>query len=102
MLPPAIPVELLEHRPDIVVARWRVETASKHIESVKTEFYQNINLVAHAGSRNLLDDAFFCVPSRFFNFGPSLSLPIFDGKKRHADLTISNAQWDEALNSYAK
>ncbi|MFA7940784.1 efflux transporter outer membrane subunit [Klebsiella oxytoca] len=99
-LPSTIPAELLGHRPDIVAARWRVEAASKHIESVKTEFYPNINLVAQAGSRNLLDDAFFGAPSRFFNVGPTLSLPIFDGGKRRADLTISNAQWDESVAHY--
>ncbi len=99
-LPSTIPAELLGHRPDIVAARWRVEAASKHIESVKTEFYPNIDLVAQAGSRNLLDDAFFGAPSRFFNVGPTLSLPIFDGGKRRADLTISNAQWDESVAHY--
>lgn len=100
MLPSAIPAELLGHRPDIVAARWRVEAASKHTESVKTEFYPNIDLVAQAGSRNLLDDAFFGAPSRFFNVGPTISLPIFDGGKRRADLTISNAQWDESVAHY--
>ncbi|HHG8775300.1 TPA: efflux transporter outer membrane subunit [Raoultella planticola] len=99
-LPSTIPAELLGHRPDIVAARWRVESAKKQIASVKTEFYPNINLVAEAGSRNLLGDAFFAAPSRFFNIGPTLSLPIFDGGQRRADLASSDADWDLAVAHY--
>ena len=99
-LPSTIPAELLGRRPDIVAARWRVESAKKQIESVKTEFYPNINLVAEAGSRNLLGDAFFGAPSRFFNIGPTLSLPIFDAGKRRADLAGSDADWDLAVAHY--
>lgn len=99
-LPSDIPAELVGRRPDVVAARWRVESAEKNIAAVKTEFYPNINLVAEAGSRNLLGDAFFGAPSQFFNIGPTLSLPIFDGGKRRADLATSNADWDLAVAHY--
>jgi efflux transporter, outer membrane factor (OMF) lipoprotein, NodT family len=99
-LPSSVPAELLGRRPDIVAARWRVESAEKNIQSVKTEFYPNINLVAEAGSRNLIGDAFFGAPSRFFNVGPTISLPIFDGGKRRADLASSDADWDLAVAHY--
>lgn len=99
-LPTTIPAELLGRRPDIVAARWRVESAQKQIEAVKTEFYPNINLVAAAGYRNLLGDAFFASPSKFFNIGPTLSLPIFDAGKRRADLASTDADWDIAAAHY--
>ncbi len=99
-LPSTLPAELVGRRPDVVAARWRVEAAEKRITSVKTEFYPNINLVAEAGSRNLIGDAFFGAPSSFFNVGPTFSLPIFDGGKRRADLASSNADWDLAVAHY--
>lgn len=99
-LPSTIPAELVGRRPDVVAARWRVEAAEKQIKATKTEFYPNINLVAEAGTRNLLGDAFVGAPSRFFNVGPTLSLPIFDGGKRRADLAGSNAEWDLAVAHY--
>lgn len=99
-LPSTIPAELLGRRPDVVAARWRVEAAEKQITATKTEFYPNINLVAEAGTRNLLGDAFVGAPSQFFNVGPTLSLPIFDGGKRRADLASSNADWDLAVAHY--
>ncbi|WP_455845775.1 efflux transporter outer membrane subunit [Pantoea agglomerans] len=102
MLPNAIPAELLGRRPDVVAARWRVEAASKQIAASKTEFYPNINLVAEAGTKSLLGDAFLGAPSRFFNVGPSLSLPIFDAGKRRADLAESDADYDLAVAQYNK
>ncbi|MGG7445057.1 efflux transporter outer membrane subunit [Kosakonia oryzendophytica] len=99
-LPSTIPAELVGRRPDVVAARWRVEAAEKQIKVAKTAFYPNINLVAEAGTRNLLGDAFVGAPSQFFNIGPTLSLPIFDGGKRRADLASSNADWDLAVAHY--
>lgn len=101
-LPTMIPADLLGRRPDIIAARWRIEAAAKAIDSTKTEFYPNINLVAQSGTESLLGDAFFGAPSRFFKIGPSLSLPIFDGGKRRADLAESNASWDLAVAQYNK
>lgn len=100
VLPSNIPAELVGRRPDVVAARWRIEAAEKQIKASKTEFYPNINLVAEAGTRNLLGDAFVGAPSQFFNVGPTLSLPIFDGGKRRADLAGSNADWDLAVAHY--
>ncbi|WP_313681738.1 efflux transporter outer membrane subunit [Pantoea sp.] len=102
LLPGSIPADLLGRRPDVVAARWRVEASAKDIAATKTEFYPNINLVAEAGTRSLLGDALFGAPSRFFNVGPSLSLPIFDAGKRRADLAESNANWDLAVAQYNK
>lgn len=102
LLPGNIPADLLGRRPDVVAARWRVEAAEKDIAATKTEFYPNINLVAEAGTRSLLGDALFGAPSRFFNVGPSLSLPIFDAGKRRADLAASDANWDLAVAQYNK
>lgn len=99
-LPPMLPAELLGRRPDLVAARWRVEAATKDIKVSRTAFYPNINLSAAAGTKSLLDDAFFGAPSRYFSIGPALSLPIFDGGRRRADLAGSNAGYDLAAAQY--
>lgn len=99
-LPPTLPAELLGRRPDLVAARWRVEAATKDIKVSRTAFYPNINLTAAAGTKSLLGDAFFGAPSRYFSIGPALSLPIFDGGRRRADLAGSNADYDLAVAQY--
>ncbi len=99
-LPARLPAELLGRRPDLVAARWRVEAATKDIKVSRTAFYPNLNLNAVAGTQSLLGDAFLGAPSRYFSFGPALSLPIFDGGRRRADLAGSNADYDLAVAQY--
>jgi NodT family efflux transporter outer membrane factor (OMF) lipoprotein len=101
-LPTVVPAELLGRRPDLVAARWRVEAASKNIDVSKTNFYPNLNLSASAGAESLLGDAMFGSASRFFNVAPTVSLPIFDGGRRRADLDARDADYDLAVAQYNK
>jgi NodT family efflux transporter outer membrane factor (OMF) lipoprotein len=99
-LPPSLPADLIGRRPDLVAARWRVEAASKDIAATKTTFYPNLNLSAAAGVQSLLGDAMFGSASRFFNIGPALSLPIFDGGRLRANLDARDADYDLAVAQY--
>ncbi|WP_295517299.1 efflux transporter outer membrane subunit [uncultured Pseudomonas sp.] len=99
-LPEQLPAELVGRRPDLIAARWRVEAASKDIAASKTNFYPNLNLTVAAGSKAILGDALFGAPARFFNVGPALSLPIFDGGRRRADLASRDADYDLAVAQY--
>ncbi len=101
-LPSVLPAELLGRRPDLVAARWRVEAASKSVAASKTNFYPNLNLSASAGVESLLGDAMFGSASRFFNVAPTVSLPIFDGGRRRADLDARDADYDLAVAQYNK
>jgi NodT family efflux transporter outer membrane factor (OMF) lipoprotein len=101
-LPSNLPAELLGRRPDIVAARWRVEAASKDIYAGKTRFYPNLNLSGEAGVESLLGDAMFGSASRFFNVGPTLSLPLFDGGRLRADLDARDADYELAVAQYNK
>jgi NodT family efflux transporter outer membrane factor (OMF) lipoprotein len=99
-LPSQLPVELLGHRADLVAARWRVEAASKDIASAKTEFLPNVNISALAGGIILGGDNLFQAKSRFWDAGPAISLPIFDGGRRRANLNDKDAQYDLAVAQY--
>jgi NodT family efflux transporter outer membrane factor (OMF) lipoprotein len=98
--PADLPVELLGHRADLVAARWQVEAAGKEIKAAKTEFLPNVSIsamagVAAAGSINPLQ-----LPARFYTFGPSISLPIFDGGRLRSNLAGKDAQYDEVVAHY--
>ncbi|RON93214.1 multidrug RND transporter [Pseudomonas fluorescens] len=101
-VPSVLPAELLGRRPDLVAARWRVEAASKDIDSAKTQFYPNLNLTASAGAESLLGDAMFGSASRFFNIAPTISVPIFDGGRLRANLDARDADYDLAVAQYNK
>ena len=99
-VPTNLPVELLGHRADLVAARWRVEAAGKDIKVAKTEFLPNVNLGAMAGLLSLGGGNLFQASSRFYEFGPTLSLPIFDGGRLRANLSGKDAQYDIAVAQY--
>lgn len=101
-VPSVLPAELLGRRPDLIAARWRVEAAARNIDASKTRFYPNLNLSASAGAESLLGDAMFGPASRFFNIGPTISLPIFDGGRLRADLDARDADYDLAVAQYNK
>lgn len=101
-LPSNLPADLLGRRPDVVAAKWRVEAAAKDIDAAKTRFYPNLNLSAAAGVQSVLGDALFGSPSKFWNVGPAVSLPIFDGGRLRAGLDARDADYDLAVAQYNK
>lgn len=99
-VPEDLPVELIGHRADLVAARWRVEAASKSIKAAKTSFLPDISIGALAGVLQLGGGNPFTLPHRFYEAGPSLSLPIFDGGRLRANLAGKDAQYDLAVAQY--
>jgi NodT family efflux transporter outer membrane factor (OMF) lipoprotein len=99
-VPTNLPVDLLGHRADLVAARWRVEASAKDIKVAKAEFLPNISLGAVAGVVSMGGGNPLTLASRFYQFGPSLSLPIFDGGKLRANLSGKDAQYDLAVAQY--
>jgi NodT family efflux transporter outer membrane factor (OMF) lipoprotein len=99
-VPTNLSVDLIGHRADLIAARWRVEAAGKDITSAKTEFLPNVSIGALAGLITLGGGNLFEAPARFYQLGPSLSLPIFDGGRLRANLAGKDAQYDMAVAQY--
>lgn len=99
-VPANLPLELVGHRADLVAARWRVEAAGKDIKVAKTEFLPDISIGAMAGLVSMGGANPLSLAGRFFQVGPSLSLPIFDGGRLRANLAGKDAQYDLAVAQY--
>ena len=103
-LPANLPLELLSRRPDIVAARWRVEASQGEIDSAKTQFYPNINIIGFAGLSDIGPgtglDRLFKSGSLAIGVGPSIHLPIFEGGRLRAQLESKVAGYDIAVASY--
>lgn len=99
-VPGVVPSELLGHRPDVVAARWRVESARHGIKASKAEFYPTVNLSALVGvaAGNLSD--LFSSDAFLAQGGPAISLPIFDGGRLRNNLAKSDAEYDLAVATY--
>ncbi|GAB3091510.1 efflux transporter outer membrane subunit [Lysobacter terrae] len=99
-IPGVVPSELLGHRPDVVAARWRVESARHGIKASKAEFYPTVNLSALVGvaAGNLSD--LFSSDALLAQGGPAISMPIFDGGRLRNNLAKSDAEYDLAVANY--
>lgn len=99
-VPRTLGADLLGRRPDVVAARWRVESATQGIESAKADFYPDVNLTAFVGLSALGLDNLFKASSRQMGVTPALRLPIFDGKRLRAQLRGKQADLDTAVAQY--
>ena len=100
VLPATLPADLLGRRADIVAARWRVEAASRDIDSAKAEFYPNLNLTAFIGFQSLGLAKWLLAGSQMAGIGPAVHLPLFDGGRLKGNLRAKNADFDAAVEDY--
>ena len=99
-VPENLPAELLGRRPDIVAARWRVEAARSEIDAAKAQFFPNVSLSAFIGLLSAHASDLFDAASRFSLATPAVSLPLFDGGRRRANLDGRDAEYDLAVAQY--
>ena len=99
-VPAVLGVDLLGRRPDVVAARWRVEAATRGIDSARADFYPDINLTAFVGLSSLGLDNLLKGSSRQFGVSPALRLPIFEGERLRAQMRGKQADLDTAIAQY--
>lgn len=103
-LPDNVPADLVSRRPDLVAARWQVESATHNIKEAKAEFFPDINLAAAFGFDAFGWSKFLQASSRQIQAGPAIHLPIFDAgylrsqlKGRYADFDLDVANYNQTL-----
>lgn len=99
-LPDSLNANLLGRNPEVVAARWRVESAAKRVGVARAEFYPNVNLMAFVGFQSLGLNNLFNSGSDVGSVGPAISLPIFEGGRLRANYRGSRAEYDFAVASY--
>lgn len=100
VIPAGIPSQLLARRPDITFAEAKLHARTADIGVAIANRLPNIQITGTAGFvsinlRTLLDPA-----SQFWNIGPSITIPIFDGGRRKSKEDQSRAIAAEALAEY--
>jgi NodT family efflux transporter outer membrane factor (OMF) lipoprotein len=95
-----VPSTLARRRPDIREAEARLHAATANIGVAVANFYPDVSLTGNFGLR-ALDGAYLTNwASDFYSFGPSISLPIFQGGRLAAGLRLARAQQSEAALAY--
>jgi NodT family efflux transporter outer membrane factor (OMF) lipoprotein len=98
-VPPGVPSELLERRPDIASAERQMAAANVEIGVSRAAFYPNITLNATAGFQaRALDLA--SLPESLWSIGAAAALPVFEGGLRHAELRRSWSAYAQTRDRY--
>ena len=99
-IPPSLPSELLEHRPDIAAAERRMAAANADIGIAKAAFFPTVKIDGLAGFQSISFSSWFNWPSRFWAVGPSIELPLFTGGLNRANLAAAHAAYNETAANY--
>ena len=94
---------VLLDRPDVRAAEQSLKAAHANIGAARAAFFPRITLTGSAGRSSVaLNGLFGGGTGVAWNFGPSVSLPIFDGGFNAANLAIAEADRDSAVASYER
>ena len=96
----AIPSQALLQRPDIRAAERRLAAASADIGLAEADRYPRLTLNGSLGYSATGTNGSGALSFGYWSFGPSLSLPIFDGGRRAAAVEMAKSSYDEALANY--
>ena len=101
-LPVSLSSEILLLRPDIAAAEHNLIAANANIGAARAAFFPLISLTATVGTTTRAIDDLFTAGTRFWNFTPSLVLPIFQAGRNLANLDIAHAQKSIEIAQYEK
>lgn len=99
VFPRSAPSTLIERRPDIAAAERRVAEANESIGVARAAFFPRFTINLSGGTQdtglNLLS-----LKNSIWSVGPAVTLPIFDGGLRLAELSAANAAYLETVARY--
>jgi len=101
-VPPGLPSDLLQRRPDILQAEYNLKAANANIGAARAAFFPSISLTANAGTLSPDLSCLFKGGSGTWLFQPQINLPIFNAGSLSASLDYSKIQKDIGVANYEK
>jgi NodT family efflux transporter outer membrane factor (OMF) lipoprotein len=98
-VPPGLPSELLQRRPDIRLAEARAHAATARIGAATAELFPRFTIGGSAGVTSA-DLGSIGPGNRFWSIGPTVSWNVFDAGRTRAVIEQQEAIADEALLAY--
>ena len=100
VIPLGLPSTLMERRPDVTAMERAVAAANEQIGIAKAAYFPVLTLGGTGGFLSTSLEQLFTLPSRFWSVGPQLAATLFDGGRRHAQVELSEAAYDESVANY--
>lgn len=101
-LPPGLPSDLLQRRPDILAAEHALRGANASIGAARAAFFPSISLTAFGGTSSTELSHLFGSGSGMWSFAPRIDLPIFTGGRNKANLDAARVRKSIEVASYEK
>ncbi len=99
-VPPGIPSELLERRPDIAATERLMAEANAQIGVARAAYFPNVTLSASGGFEAASLLKWLAWPSRFWAIGASAAETLFDAGQRRAAVQQYTATYNADVASY--
>jgi len=99
-VPPGLTSSLLERRPDIREAEQQLVAANAQIGVARAAYFPQISLSGSGGFQSAALTSLFSGPAGTWNFGASLTQPIFTAGRIRSNVRFAQAQQQTALLFY--
>jgi multidrug efflux system outer membrane protein len=100
IVPAGLPTSLLERRPDVAEAERTMASRNALIGVAYAAFFPSVSLTGNGGVLSARATDLFHWQNTVWTFGPSITLPLFDGGQNLSNLQIARAQYNEAVSQY--
>ena len=99
---PGLPAAILVRRPDVRSQEQQLLAADANVEVARKAFLPNIQLTGQAGYQSSALATLLRPESVIWQAAASLTQPIFDGGRLRGQLTLSEAQRQQLLDTYRR
>ena len=100
VIPPGLPSQLLERRPDIASFERQMAAANAGIGIAEAAYYPTVSLGASGGFESAAFGLLLNGPSGFWSLGASAAQTVFDAGRRRAVTQQSQAIYDQTVANY--
>jgi outer membrane protein, multidrug efflux system len=99
-LPPGLPSQLLERRPDIRESEENLAAANAQIGVARAQLFPSLSLTGTAGFQSIGLGNLFTWPDRAWNWSAGISQPIFNAGALRANVRLSEAAQQQYVLTY--
>ena len=99
-VPPGLPSELLQRRPDIRSAEQTLVSTNYSVEAARAAYFPRISLSGFLGGDSTALSSLFTGGGTVWGFGAQVTQPIFTAGRLKSNVKLNKAQQESAIVSY--